>query len=414
VQAWRDARAWAHAHPRLAAALALLALVEVAYAAYRAAFLTACDLVHGYLEPTRGMLFAGKDPYVEYRFNSFSPFFYALLSPLAPLPNAAASVLWSLLSLGFLFAALAFTRAALPAPSRSPLWAVGAGAVLVVDNLNLGQSNLLALCFTMGAIYALRRGRDLASGLLLAVAIAWKVVPALLLGIFILRGRARALAGAALGLALCLFAVPSLVFGPSRTLGFVEEWSGLVLAPFARGERGLTTNIDWYHTNQSLEAALQRSLTPYGREHYDLLHRYTDPAFLDEAQVHRLSSALRLGVLAALALIAWRTRRDERLLVANAALFLLGALFISPASWFSHYVSALVAYTVALELPSTRARRALALAVVLTFASLGSYVRSHSLVLLGHLVLFAVLWGESWRAAAQRDAGPGRVGRTSP
>lgn len=396
--AWRSATAWARLHPRVTAALAVAALANVGYAAYRAAFLTACDLVHGFLEPTRAMLFEGKDPFVEFRFNSYSPFFYAVLAPLAPLPNAAASVVWSLLSLAFLFATLAFFRAM--TPGARPLLALAAGAVLVSDNLNLGQSNLLALCFSAAALWALSARRDLTAGLMLAVAIAWKVTPALLLGVFILKGRVKALAGVALGLAVCLAVVPAAVFGPSRASTYLREWPELVLVPFARGEKGQTTNIDWYHTNQSMEAALQRSLTSYGREHYAGAHAWVDPAVLDEAQVHALSGALRLVLLALLAWATWRARDDLSLV---GSLYLLGALFISPASWFSHYIAAIPAYLVALS----RGRRAAVLvAVVATVLSLGSHARSFSLVFLAHAFLFASLW-----SLAARDSGLSLVPR---
>ncbi len=419
--AWRDATAWARANRRLAVALAVAALANIVYAAYRAAFLKSCDLVHGFLEPTRAMLFEGKDPFVEFRFNSYSPFFYAVLAPLAPLPNGAASVVWSLLSIGFLFATFAFfgamERSAEEAPAakrgtgyfseRALQWlrrscGVGkvacplfAGAALVVDNLNLGQSNLLALCFSAAALWALSQKRDLTAGVMLAVAIAWKVTPALLLGVFLLKGRVKALAGVALGLVLCLAFVPALVFGPSRAATYLHEWPDLVLVPFARGEKGQTTNIDWYHTNQSMEAALQRSLTPYGTEHYAGAHRFVDPALFTEAQVHALAGASRLVLLALLAWATWRSRDDDRQLALVGSLYLLGALFISPASWFSHYVAALPAYLVALD----RGKGAAVLvAVAATLVSLGSHMRSYSLVFVAHAVLFAVLW----RAAVTR------------
>jgi len=399
-EALEAALRWTRQHRRGAAALGTLAALNVAYAAYRAAR-SRSDLVNGYLVPARGILFGGKDPYVDYVNISFTPFFYAVVAPLAPLPDALASLVWSVLQLFFLFGALALARGLVPRPARSPLWALALGAPLAVDNLNLGQSNLLALFFVCAAMYSLSVGRHLKAGLLLSVAIAWKLTPAILVGLLLLKGRFRALAGVAAGLLCCLLIVPALVLGPTRTLTLTREWSALVLEPFAKGQKGRTANVDWYHTNQSMEAALQRALTPYGHSRYGGAHRLTDPGRLDEAQAHGVAWALRAVLLALLGWLAWRARGQARLLPLEVALFLLGALFISPASWFSHYVAALVAYAVALEARDERLTRALGVAVALTWVSVGPYLQSHSLVFLGHVALFAALWLHA-RAMAMR------------
>ncbi|MBL8955246.1 MAG: DUF2029 domain-containing protein [Myxococcaceae bacterium] len=387
ADAWQQLVAWLRRHPRWAAALFTVVTGNVVYACFRAVMLSAVDLVHGYLDPTRAMLFEGADPFVAFRFNSYSPFFYAVMAPLALMPDGVASVVWSVLQLGFLFAVVAFFRAMLGRAEVA--LGLGAAAVLVSDNVNLGQSNLLALAFCAASLWALSKRRDVTAGLSLAVAIAWKLTPALLLVLLIARGRVKALGAVLAGLVVCLVVVPGLVFGPARAVTFAGEWVGLVVAPFARGEKGVTTNIDWYHTNQSMEAALQRSFTRYGREHYAGAHRFVDPAFFDEAQVHGLANVLRLVLLVALAWASWRTRLDDEAVPRVGALLLLGALFISPASWFSHYIAALPAYLVAL---SRGARRVVLVVALATLASLGSEMKSYSLVVLSHAVLFVLLF----------------------
>lgn len=379
--------------------MSMAGIANIAYAAYRAQYLRSCDLVHGYLEPTRAVVFGGADPSVDFTFNSFAPFFYAVLAPLALLPNAVASVAWSVLSIAFLLGALVWLRA-MPSRTSDPmpvLWPVVWATPLVSDNLNLGQSNLLALFFVCGALYALSVRAEGRAGLLLSVAIAWKLTPALFLVLLVVQRRFRALLGVALGLVLCFAVVPSVALGPARAAQLTMGWAKLVLAPVVSGEKGRTSNINWYHTNQSMEAVLQRSLTRYGQEHYQGLHAYTDPAFLNEAQTHRVATIMRLVLIAALAFAAFRSSTENLQLV--GALFVLGALFLSPASWFSHYVAAIVAYAVAwhergrcVGQSHRRLTLGLTAAVVLTWASLGSYARSHSLVFAGHLALFVALY----------------------
>ncbi len=391
-------------------ALWCLAIGNVAYAAYRAQYLHSCDLVHGYLEPTRAVVFAGADPTIDFTFISFAPFFYVVMAPLTLLPNWAASLVWSLISLGALWGMLWFLER-MKGPREtlaSPLVPFLCAAPLVSDNLNLGQSNLFALFFVAAALHALSHGKQLRAGGFLSVAIAWKLTPALLVVMLVGQRKWRALLGVALGLIVCFGAVPALAFGPERAEGMTSRWSARVVAPFISGEKGQTTNIDWYHTNQSMEAALQRSLTPYGIEHYGGLHRLTDLAWLTEAQAHRLATALRLLLLVALALAA--ARATPRTAPMVGALFVMGALFISPASWFSHYVGAVVAYAVIWrEREEAMLTSALVVAGVFTWLSLGTYMRSHSLVFISHAWLFAVLYRHAWRHETLR-----RRSRTRP
>jgi len=393
-------------HRRCSIALALLVLGNIGYAVFRAVYLSSCDLVHGYLIPARAILFQNKDPYIDFSFNSFSPFFYVVIAPLALVPDYAASLLWSLLSLGFLIGVVGLTRAMVEqtlAPKRlaRPWWGPLFAGTLITDNLYLGQSNLLALFLVCCALYALLVGHDLRAGALLSVAIAWKLTPALFLFYFALKGRLRALLGAALGLMLWLLVVPSLVLGPLRNKSFLEEWLGMVVMPVISGPRALSTNVNWYHTNQSLEAFLNRHFTPYGRQTYGGLHVLLDPACLVEQGAHRAALVIKLLLLALVTLAALRSRSvATRSFPFEVSLTLLAALFISPVSWYSHYVSVLVPYQIVVQEVTMRPRSAtafkllaipLGIAALITTFSLSSTLRSYSLVFLAQLGFFCAL-----------------------
>ncbi len=406
---FRDLLAWARSRPRWAALAGLLLALAFAYAAWRGPRRSS-DLFVGYLEPTRGIVFEG-GTLADFSFNSFPPFFYVVMAPFAALPWWVASALWSLLmvalGLGVVALVHALVEAAAPTAPRLPKWVGPALATtLLLDNLFLGQSNVFALFFLCAAAWELASGREVRSGLLLSVAVAFKVTPAVFGLVYLLRGRWRALVALGAGVVLCLGVVPAVALGPSRGPALVVEWSQMVLEPYLRGGQVQSRNISWYHTNQSLEAALNRSLTPYGREQYGGLHEFVDPGFLDEAQVHRVATGLRALLVAALALVVWRGRRDPRHLVHAFALIPGAMLWLSPASWYSHYVAMLVPYIVAAhavkagDQDARWLRAGLVVAVGLTSVSLDPTLRSYSLPFFGQLLLYGVLLKRAWRLAA--------------
>lgn len=406
----RTARAWLlnPFHRRSAVALVLVLGGDIAYSVYRAER-HSTDLINGILEPTRGVLFHGKQIYVDYIYNSYSPFFYSAMAPLAWLPNWAASLAWSLLAVVQLVAIVAITLALLarahgkrpPAVFAGPLLA----AALIADNLHLGQTNIFTLFFVCGALWYLQGEQHLKAGLWLSVAIAFKVTPALLLVPLIIRRRFSTLAGVAAGLIAWLGIVPAVVFGPAKGWALVGTWFKLIAARFVSGEQAwsVTKLGFWYHTNQSLEAFVQRHFTPYGAQRYGGLHQLIDPGFLTEAQASAVALVARLLIVAVVVVVVWRHRHDaRRVLPLEAAIVLLAMLFISPVSWINHYVFALVALVVAANEVDWRPRPgsgrrvlvgALAATVVLTVASVGRAMQSYSLLFIAYFVLFcALVW----------------------
>jgi hypothetical protein len=410
------------AHRWRAALVLALVVTNLSVGGWRAAHNQA-DLIYGYLVPTRGMLFEGKDPFTDYGFNSFTPFFYVVMAPLAPLPDTVASVVWNLVGFTLLAASLGLVRdlfrRTLPgATLASAAWAPVLGLLLVADNVNLGQSNLFTLFFVCAAAHALVDRQDFRAGLWLSVAISFKVTPAIFLLYLVLRGRVRALVGAALGGVVCVGVLPALLFGFTRALAFTQEWWALVVGPFLSGQQVRTNNVSWYSSNQSLEAFLVRHLTPYATNRYGGWHAWLDPAFLEEAQASRLALVLKAVLVLLLVLVCVKGRRvGPRLVLVEVSLFALVALFVSPVSWYNHYVGAVVAYAVVAQeavmlAPGTWRRRGLLVVLGMASAavtfSVTSPLRSYSLVFMAHFILFGVLYAHAWRlAAGGREAADG-------
>ncbi len=152
----------------------------------------------------------------------------ALFIPWTFLPYDFALNAWRLLNVGvYVGTLLAFLRHFGLSP-RLPL-AQGVIALWFAstpsrDSLGLGQWDALFLALTLAAliIYTTRRDRDLTVGLLIALPMALKFYPALLLLAPLLARRWRVIAGGALGGA-CVVALGALLAGPHNSWIFLTE-----------------------------------------------------------------------------------------------------------------------------------------------------------------------------------------------
>ena len=86
-----------------------------------------------------------------------------------------------------------------------------------LSDLHHGNNNLVILFLIVAALEAWRRGYDVLAGLVLALAISYKVTPALFVLYFLLKRSWRAAGATVLGMGVFLLIVPSLVIGPSST-----------------------------------------------------------------------------------------------------------------------------------------------------------------------------------------------------
>ena len=146
---------------------------------------------------------------------AYPPFFTVLLRPLSTLPFKTASliwvglnILWLLLSLPLL---LILAGGSKWKEGRWYLPIVGFFALILFspaqEVLMLGQTTLLLLCLTSSTLVLLRSGnkkRDFLAGLLIGLASAIKIFPALLVVYLIIRRRWFAVMGAAVAFLIAL------------------------------------------------------------------------------------------------------------------------------------------------------------------------------------------------------------------
>src|SRR5581483_7373258 len=118
--------------------------------------------------------------------------------------------------------------------------------------------NLFILFLVAATLVTYLRGRDFWAGLLLGLAVACKVTPALFLPYFLWKRAWRALAGAAAGLMLFLWPglVPDLVLGHDYNQRLVVSWYQHMVRPFV-----LEGKVTSEHNNQSLPGLVARLAT---------------------------------------------------------------------------------------------------------------------------------------------------------
>jgi hypothetical protein len=361
------------------------------------------DLVGPLLTATRELVYLGENVFSEESFNSYSPFFYCVMAFVAQFTDWFSAMLWCVINICLYLGINAVIMAiiARSQPERktfsyfiAPLLTL----VILADNLYLGQTNIFPLLFTCCALFAYQRKKDFSSGLLLSVAVAYKVTPILFAFHYVLRGRFRALTGMVVGLILCLLVVPSFYFGPAKSVQYVTQWGSLVIMPFVTGEDIKTKTVNWGYMNQSLEGALHRHLTPYGKVAYGGLHKVIDPAFLDAKQVAKLAVAIKALLLLVIAWVMFKYRNaKERSFPFEMSLIFMSILYISPVTWISYYIVILFPYAVAvneiIRRPRGETGRRLLMvglwaAMLISAFSLTPRLQSYSFLFFGNALFF--------------------------
>src|SRR5260370_19436471 len=102
----------------------------------------------------------------------------------------------------------------------------------IMGDLSHGNVNLLILFLVIASLHALRRGYALTSGLVLGLAIACKLTPALFVPYFLWKRAWRTLAGCGAGLVLFFVLVPGAFLGQQRNLQLLDSWVNQMIAPY--------------------------------------------------------------------------------------------------------------------------------------------------------------------------------------
>lgn len=340
----------------------------------------------------------------EYR---YPPTFALLVAPLSLLPFGVFFFAWYAINLGLFAVSVHLAlRISFGTTEKIPgrcYWLPGLlVAAFVVDNLAVGQTNILIMALLYWSLLEASRNRGWLAGLPLGAAIAIKAFAAPLLGYFAWRRQPRMFASALLSLAFFLWLLPAPVRGFGRNATEVNLWAQRVVGPYlAHARCG-----DWGHhgldyENQSLCAVVRRLLTPadaYPEERHSPTPLYVNLASLSDRQVGIvLCSLFALLVAVFLAACGWQRPRDRAQEGLEYGLAVVGVLLFSAIAWSYFFVLLLLPVTGALRV-LRRPRRLSPASVWALRLALGGLGLATLLLLdahsraLGNLCWATVLW----------------------
>lgn len=283
------------------------------------------------------------------------PIMALILLPIVKLPLPVAALGWYWLKVGMTLLSLFWVCRLVESPEQPfPLWAKTVTVLLslraITGDLLHGNVNLFILFLVIGFLYAFQRGRDFLAGIVLALAIACKVTPALFLPYLVWKRAWRALFGCTVGLALFFWpgVVPSLLLGWEQNQQQLTSWYDNMVKPFL-----IDGAVTAEHQNQSLPGLVYRLLT-YSPSFVKYPNnvwtpdQYHNVAALPP-EVARWLVKLCMGVF--VLFVAWtcRTPRDGQhkpALAAEYAIVVVGMLLFSERTWKHHCVTLLLPFAV--------------------------------------------------------------------
>jgi hypothetical protein len=307
------------------------------------------------------------------------PIMALLLYPLARLPAAAhqlglpekaastlAALCWFYIKAGLTLLAFRWVFQLVEEPSRPfPVWAKCLTVILalrpIMSDLQHGNVNLFILFLVVAALAAYRFQRDLTSGIVLGLAIACKVTPALFVPYFFWKRSWKTLIGCVAGLILFLWPglVPACFMGWEHNQKHLVSWYYDMVHPFI-----IEGKVTSEHHNQSLPGLVARlathspSFSTYVNNEYTPTH-YDNLLDLSPALARWLVKGC-MGLFALMVVWICRTPTVPRAgwrLSAEFSIVLLGMLLFSERTWKHHCVTlvlplAVICYYLATASPS--------------------------------------------------------------
>jgi hypothetical protein len=302
------------------------------------------------------------------------------LYPLMLLPPVVGATCWFVLKVVLTAIAVWMCFEMIRPPGRPLASWIQAGILFfslrpILSDLHHGNNNLVILFLIVATLHAWRKGYDVLAGLILALAITYKVTPALFIPYFAYKRSWRTVGATALGIGIFLLIVPSLILGPQFNGQCLGMWWHRMLSPYLT--RGVVGDQEM---NQSMVGVLTRLSTaprgvvgPYARHLEGLNFVSWAPQVV--TIVVKLISLVMIGLLAVFCRTRTERRTDPRLL-GEFALVVLTMLFVSERSWKHHYVTMLLPYTYLMYefalAPGQSRRERIWVAILLSLAIWGS------------------------------------------
>jgi alpha-1,2-mannosyltransferase len=324
----------------------------------KTAFLRWRTQILGEETPGRGLipgLKHGDDVYRLYNYPN-PPVMALILWPFAELPPLAGALTWFALKVGMAAACFVWVfRLCGPMPAGAKAVAVVLGMHPVLGDLSHGNVNIFIAFLVFGALEAFRRRWDAAAGLVLALAVACKVTPALFVPYFVWKRAWTTVAACLAGLGLWWFAVPGTVLGWQHNATLLSSWYDEMVRPFLIDGKVTTT-----HANQSIPGVVFRLLThqpsdvEYGEDDQPVPTKYHNLTDIGTGPARLLVRGCQAAFVLAVVLLCRSRGRQGLWFAAECGLIVLGMLLFSERTWKHHGVPLMLPYAVLMGFLSTR------------------------------------------------------------
>lgn len=355
-----------------------------------------------FIDPAIDAKFFHKDPITHWTNNSYSPFFYAIMSFFSIFSRWFAVILWSLISLAGLFIVFSISieliqKNAKHHPLKITLILLSLSTVLI-DNFQLGQCNIIVLTLIVLSIYYDNKGKNIKSSFFLGFAIAFKLLPLVLIGYFILQRKYKtALLSLYFAICLTLF-LPLIIFPFGEYLQYLDSWFNHVFISFLTKGEVKTSTISFYHTNQSLEAFLGRYFTSYGEENYHT--SLLSLVKLTSKNLNLISLSLKTIFIASISLLFWKKNNGGSLNYPIAGFFLYGVIIISPVAWANYYVfliPVIITFILKVKLNNKPLIALFSIGCLLIILDVNPFLQSLSLHFIGGIIIFLATYLLLWK-----------------
>jgi len=327
---------------------------------------------------------------------NYPPAFLMAFEPLTMLPVRAAYWLWQGIILACLLAATLIVAHDLGPPADAAPYALAAGAALLFPEtygtFYESQLTFILLLLLVVSYACDRRGRSIAAGLTLALAMLFKMFPGLAAGYFLLRRRWATLAWA------IVFGVLGMVLTGARSqYAFMQ--SGVLHSSWLADDAWLRND---------------RSIAVYSN--LRALLDWLSGGSLPEPLIPLWLGLTALACVLTVAITAAATRRPARSAegeVASYGLWLTAAIIVSPISW-GHYLPLILPLLFGLAVDAIRCPRKSTIARLLVVTGLialyaayfAGALRQRHILFVATVLIFA---GSAWLVGQSRKSSEARV-----
>ncbi len=274
-----------------------------------------------------------------------TPMMLVAIAPLTKLGYFGAGIVWAGLKVaGFLLATWLVIRSLGPKKFGVPLGVLLAAGVFslrpIVADLQHGNLNTFTLIW-LGIAWGLYvRGRDVWSGVFIALAVATKLTPALVVVYFLYKRKWRVCAGAVVGLVLFFGVIPGLALGWERNVDYLRSWYAMLVQPFLHqgyATREIPNQSLWGVTLRLLANAgiLATERMPVEQAFLAGMETMERPVALLGRLLKPAMSGALLGIMGWLCRSQTASRRDPRGLL-EFGLVLLAMLLLTERTWKQH------------------------------------------------------------------------------